>query len=359
MGSYEAKKKILVIGFGGIGTVTAYNLEASGLAEVTGVFRSNYDVVQKDGIQMWSCDHGEIKDWRPSRVSKSVPNVGEEQGLIFDYIVVTTKNIPDVPPTVSNLITPAVTPGKTVIVLIQNGLNIEKPVIEKFPQNVVISGISRMSSTELRAATVFHQDHDTLLVGAFDNPNLDKQMQIDEAQKFVDLYSASGKPTVEHNPDVSFDRWKKLVYNASYNSVCTITGMDTTRLRFAKDPITELVLPIMMEIKSIARACGVRLAPDQEDISLAGDKIDAYFSPSMLQDSRKGNFMEFEIIVGAPLAEARRHNVPAPTLGFIYSMLKALQLRTKQNKGMLELPPMKDYGGGDIMEQFKQKGNVK
>lgn len=67
MGSYEAKKKILVIGFGGIGTVTAYNLEASGLAEVTGVFRSNYDVVQKDGIQMWSCDHGEIKDWRPSR----------------------------------------------------------------------------------------------------------------------------------------------------------------------------------------------------------------------------------------------------------------------------------------------------
>ena len=69
--------------------------------------------------------------------------------------------------------------------------------------------------------------------------------------------------------------------------------------------------------------------------------------------------MEFEIIVGAPLQEARRHGVPAPTLAFIYSVLKALQLKTKQNKGLLELLPMRDYGGGDIMEQFKQKGDTK
>jgi hypothetical protein len=44
------------------------------------------------------------------------------------YIICTTKNIPDVPPSLGDLIKPAVTPGHSIIVLIQNGLNMEKPL---------------------------------------------------------------------------------------------------------------------------------------------------------------------------------------------------------------------------------------
>jgi ketopantoate reductase len=60
------KVKILVVGFGGIGTITAYNLEASGLAEVTGVLRSNYQTVSERGFKIQSCDYGKIEGWRPS-----------------------------------------------------------------------------------------------------------------------------------------------------------------------------------------------------------------------------------------------------------------------------------------------------
>jgi ketopantoate reductase len=60
------KSSILVIGFGGIGTITAYNLEIGGLAAVTGVLRSNYDLVSEQGFKIWSCDHGEISGWRPT-----------------------------------------------------------------------------------------------------------------------------------------------------------------------------------------------------------------------------------------------------------------------------------------------------
>ncbi|KAI0913268.1 hypothetical protein F4823DRAFT_631605 [Ustulina deusta] len=70
---------------------------------------------------------------------RTIPDVGEEMLEPFDFIVVTTKNIPDVPPTVGDIIAPAVTPGKTAIVLSQNGLNIEKPLIERFPTNPIVS----------------------------------------------------------------------------------------------------------------------------------------------------------------------------------------------------------------------------
>ncbi|KAL4975656.1 hypothetical protein BDW66DRAFT_65636 [Aspergillus desertorum] len=48
----STKSNILVIGFGGIGTITAYNFEAGGLATVIGVLRSNYDLVAERGFKI-------------------------------------------------------------------------------------------------------------------------------------------------------------------------------------------------------------------------------------------------------------------------------------------------------------------
>jgi ketopantoate reductase len=72
MGSVS-KSNILVVGFGGIGTITAYNLEAGGLAAVTGVMRSNYDLVKEHGFNIYSVDHGEIPSWRPTHSKFRTP----------------------------------------------------------------------------------------------------------------------------------------------------------------------------------------------------------------------------------------------------------------------------------------------
>ncbi|ORY58821.1 6-phosphogluconate dehydrogenase [Pseudomassariella vexata] len=347
--SSVAKSNILVVGFGGIGTITALNLEAGGQATVTGVFRSNYDAVNERGLRIWSCDHGDIPSWKPTHVVKNVPNVAEDGVDPFDFIVICTKNTPDIPPTIAEIIAPSVTPGRTAIVLVQNGLNIEKPIIAAFPSNVVISGVSRMSSSELSPGQVFHQDHDDLIIGPFRNPNLDRAKEMVVSQKFADLYNASGKATGQFDEDTALVRWKKLVYNASFNSLCAITGLDTTGIRVAGSPVTGLLLPVMTEIKNIARAAGVNLPTDQEFVALDADPMGSYFKPSMQQDIEKDNYMEMEVIVGEPLREAQKLGVPAPTLAFVYSMLKALQARTKQKKGLMELPPMLEFDGATEM----------
>ncbi|CAI6037578.1 unnamed protein product [Clonostachys chloroleuca] len=340
MDTQSAKSNILVVGFGGIGTITAYNLEAGRLAAVTGVLRSNYGLVTEHGFKIWSCDHGDIPCWKPTNIVRQVPDTQSGLTAPYDYIVV---------------IAPAVTDSHTVIVLIQNGLNIEKPVIQAFPNNVVISGISRMSSAEVSPGRIFHQDHDILIIGAFRNSNLEVEKEVQAAKHFTMLYNASGKASGRYAEDVAFMRWRKLCYNASYNSLCAITGLDTSKLRLAETPVTELLLPAMMEIMNIAQAAGVTLAPDQVNISLAADPIDGYFRPSMQQDIEKGNFMEIETIVGEPVREAQRLGVPAPTLTFIYSLLKTLQIKMKMEKGMIELPPMKNYAAGGMLVKIKSE----
>ncbi len=65
----ENKKSVLIVGGGAVGAIAAVNLEVGGLATVTLVLRSNYNVVQENGYTIESCDHGSLKEWRLASVS--------------------------------------------------------------------------------------------------------------------------------------------------------------------------------------------------------------------------------------------------------------------------------------------------
>lgn len=66
----------------------------------------------------------------------------------FIFIVVTTKNLPDIHK-VEDIIAPTVTKN-SVIVLIQNGIGIEGACIKRFPSSIVMSGVSMILSTNNR-----------------------------------------------------------------------------------------------------------------------------------------------------------------------------------------------------------------
>ncbi|KAK0107089.1 hypothetical protein ONS95_003796 [Cadophora gregata] len=320
-----AKSNVLLVGSGGVGTMAAYNLEAGGLATVTAVLRSNFKAVSENGFTINSVDHGtDIKGWKPANILNTVPTVGQNTKP-YDFIVVTTKNVADVGPTVAEIIAPAVTEGHTTIALLQNGLNIEKPIIAAFPKNPVLSGVSLIGATETSHSHILHDDPDELIVSPYENPNISNEVSIAAAKKFAEIYSASGKVDCEYNDNVGFVRWRKLVYNACYNSACAVVRMDTSRMRMYKFPIEDVVRPLMVEIIAIAKAAGHNLPEGIADKMINADPEFTFFKPSMQQDIEKGNFIEFENIVGEPLREAERLGVAAPNLRMIYGLLKILQ----------------------------------
>lgn len=140
--------------------------------------------------------------------------------------------------------------------LLQNGLNIERPLIAAFPTNPILSGVSLIGAAESEPGHIIHDDRDRLTVGPYLSPEIAKEVCIQAATDFVLLYGASGKVVCEYGSDVGWCRWRKLVYNASYNGACAITGMDTSSMRMAGFPIEEVIRPLMVEIVGIARAAG-------------------------------------------------------------------------------------------------------
>ncbi|CZR59699.1 related to ketopantoate reductase [Phialocephala subalpina] len=332
----SAKARILLIGGGGVGTCLSYNLEVGGGAEVTAVLRSNYSAVKDNGFTIKSVQHGFVEGWKPTTLVNSIPKA--EDLVPFEFIVVTTKNIADIHPTVAELIAPAVTDNYTAIVLVQNGLNIEKPLIAKFSNNPIVSGVSFIAATETQPGHVIHDSPDKLIVGEFENSNVPLERSTLAAKRFVELYRASGKVECFYNQDVGFVRWRKLVYNACYNSVCAITGMDTGRLRLYEFPIDNLVRPLMLEIVAIAKAAGHELPKGIVEDVINSQPIHTFFRPSMQQDIEKGNLIEFENVVGEPLREAHRLGVPVPFLKVVYEILRALQQKRKELLGLVSLP---------------------
>ncbi|CZT23502.1 related to ketopantoate reductase [Ramularia collo-cygni] len=334
--SSPGKASVLLIGSGGVGTMAAYALETGGRAEVTAVCRSNYDAVKTAGFCIDSLDHGQgIKGFKPTHILSHVPNV-QQSGSQYDFLVVTTKNIPDVKPTVLDIIEKAVTPGVTAIVLLQNGLNIEKPIVERFPENVVLSGVSLIGATEFKLGSIRHDDRDRGKLGPFPGQQVDAQLAEARGKEFVEMYTACGKVDWAYDEDVNFTRWRKLVYNSTFNPVSAILGMDTARMRMSRSIIDDLVKPAMLEIVAIAKAAGVDLQDSVVQEIITVDPTDTAFMPSMGQDAAKGNFIESETIVGEPLREAERLGVPAPTLRTIYGFLRGIQLKAKESRGLWE-----------------------
>ncbi|KAG5770607.1 hypothetical protein H9Q72_002597 [Fusarium xylarioides] len=360
-----AKSRVLVVGTGGIGTMSAYALEQGGLAEVTAVMRSNYDAAVKQGIDIDSVLWGQIKGWRPTAsmftrkvdlvyaqrvdgvvVFKAVPDVSNPDIAPFDYILVTTKNIPDVSPTVADVIAPAVTPGKTAIVLSQNGINIEKPLVARFPTNPLISSVAYTGATETAPAKVYNDDPDCQKIGAFVNPQVPQAVADAAAKDYVAIYNPTGKMVVTYDSNVSKVRWRKLAYNGTFNPVSSILEMDTPRMRMSKHIIDDLIVPLVGEIRAIAKADGVDLPENVLDAILHQDPNDTSFKPSMCQDCEKGNLMEIENLVGEPLRVADRLGVSAPTLRIVYGIMKGLQLKAKESRGLWKA----EFGPGNPYE---------
>ncbi|EDK35922.2 hypothetical protein PGUG_00020 [Meyerozyma guilliermondii ATCC 6260] len=324
------KSNIVLIGSGGVGTIAAYGLELGGKASVTAVVRSDYNVVVNKGYKIDSCDYGHVESFKPTNVVDSVEKAVEYGP--FEYILVTTKNLPDIFK-VEDLVAPLVSETST-IVLLQNGVDIGADVIKRYPKNVVLSGVSMISSTN-HNGFIHHEGKDSLKIGYFINENLSIESQKNASERFVSIYS-NGKNECTYDEDVKYTRWRKLVYNATLNSICTLTGVDVGRLELFGG-VDSMVRSAMREVLAIAKSDGVDLPEDIMDFMIRSDD-GIYYSPSMLVDLRKGNYIESEVICGNAVRTAKRNNVSCPNLELIYNLLCVIQMKTKEAKGLVTVP---------------------
>ncbi|WPH03195.1 Hypothetical protein R9X50_00607100 [Acrodontium crateriforme] len=314
--------KVLVHGTGGIGSIYVYLLTQAG-CDVTAVCRSNYSAVKSNGIIIDSEVYG--KDLHVSPNVVQTPSEAAAHGP-FDYLIVSTKALPD--SQTSNIIAPAVTKCKTTIVLIQNGIGIEDEYAARFPGNPLLSCVVYLPTTQTKPGHIQMGFVELLEVGTFPSSAYDELSNVKTAtNQFLEILKQGGS-NAKLYPDIQEHRWKKLLLNVPWNSMCALTLCRDTAVLASSPEADPVIFDLMMEVVAVAQALGyksVNEASARSNPSKAYERLGTKgIEPSMLVDVLSARRTEVDVILGVPVKVAKELGVPVPRMEMLYVLCKAL-----------------------------------
>ncbi|KAI8954581.1 2-dehydropantoate 2-reductase [Xylaria longipes] len=330
--------RVLIFGLGSVGAVYAWVLSrAIPESSITAICRSNYDAALQSGFTINSTIWGADLHVRPQVVRSVSEAVAQSQSQPFDYILVTSKALRTTPST-AELIRPAITPGKTAVVLVQNGIGIEDEYARLYAGDDVpiISTVVYLPATQTAPGVVRHAELEHLHVGTYPASGVPETHKR-AAQAFVDLLGTAGASATLHD-DVQAQRWGKLLVNGAWNPICALTRLrDGLFMQSAgsyggekeneENEAIQLVRDVMLEIASVAQACGHKEIDEKLIDFQLGRAISRGLpgiQPSMLADALAMKSIEVDAIIGNAVRIARDRKVPVPTLRTIYLLAQGL-----------------------------------
>lgn len=311
---------VLLYGLGAIGSFYAFILSRCKEVRLTVMARSNYEAVKSSGLKVISQNHGE-HIVTPFKVVKTPA----EAELTFDFVVCAHKAIAQ--DEVPGQLTPVVG-EKTTIVLIQNGVGNEDPFRAVFPRCTILSCVTWVGAVQSTPGTINHTKSEDMQIGLFPNPNLDKATEKTRLERFAALLT-EGQTIFQTVENIQIQRWEKVVWNAAWNSITTLTMLDTqTWLKSSADAMP-LTRRLMSEVIDVAQKCGVPL--EYELIDRLIDKILAMpgIGSSMQTDCKNGRPLELDVILGTPVRKGRELGVSIPMVETIYVLLLGVNRRLK------------------------------
>jgi len=320
--------EVLFFGAGAIGAFYGSRIALNPDTHVSVVCRSNYSAVNANGFQITSPQYGDYK-WIPTRVFNS-PNSARKSGVNWDYVVVSTKALPNVSDD-SKLLEGLVT-LETAIVLIQNGLGVEQPYTRRFPRSSVLSAVTVASAAQPSNGYIKHNKWTRINVGPyFSEPN-PRSESIEKAtiqnKTFVDLLLKGGikDAIADTHAKLQLVRWHKIAINAAMNPSAVLSGGSTNEA-MSNDPELYVHLKgVMDEVLTTApKVVGTTFPAEfaaSEAILRSTQRNKSGSKPSMLLDWEGGKQMELEVILGNPIRLAREKGFEMPRMQSLYALLK-------------------------------------
>ncbi|KAF7191077.1 hypothetical protein HII31_07592 [Pseudocercospora fuligena] len=347
MADTSSKPKILFFGSGAIGTIYVYLLLKAG-CDVTAVCRSNYTAAKSNGFYIDSEVFGKGIHITP-KVVRTVAEASESGP--YDYLIVSCKAIPSAK--TPQTIAPAVTPGHTTIVLIQNGIDIEPEYASAFPGNTLLTCIAYLPTTQTSPGHISMGNNERLEIGTYPGSESSKS-----AEKLISLLKSSGSNTTYHH-HIQERRWYKLLLNAPWNPICALTLSRDVAFLSSSEFSESIIRGVLDEVIALSQALGYTSITSEaanSGFNVIKDRVGKTvgIEPSMLVDILNGREMEHEVILGNPVRKAKELGVQVPRLEMLYGLTKALDLATQKRKQGRSLDGedlgdmYKDFEGGSI-----------
>lgn len=307
------KRRFAVLGVGAVGGLYGGLLAKAGF-EVHFLARSDAHFIRKSGLQVdsiWGDFH--LTDINVYESFTELPKV--------DCVVVSWK-------TTSNhqleSVLPAICHHETVVLMIQNGLDVERHAANVVGASRVLGACAFLCSNKKGPGHIDHLDYGKLAVGAYES-SADSLSTL--TLSVLDDFQKAGIPT-EAFLDLSVIRWKKLAWNIPFNGLSVVLNADTSEM-MNHGETRDLAEKLMLEVVECARACGVNVPNSHIQQNLEYTRNMVPYASSMLLDYQNRRQLELDAIFGTPLRFAQQAGYTPLRVQMLYQQLAFLDWRNR------------------------------
>lgn len=299
--------KVCIVGCGAVGSIFAAHL-------------GRLDEVEVYALDVWQ-DHTRTINEKGLRISgvanftvriKATPNPSEIPRC--DYGIVATKSIH----TRAAIERAArLFDEKSAVCSVQNGVGNEEIVAEHV--KYVIRGTTFPAGHVLEPGHVSFDIQGDTWIGPFEPTNTPMRM----VEELATTLTRAGMHTISLE-DARGAQWAKLIFNASTNPVGALTRLHHGAATFFQ-PTGDLFNALIDEGIAVAKAQGVELHGDPQDLVMKGAKAPGKHKASMLQDVLAERQTEVDFMNGAIVEWGEKLGVPTPLNRALWALVKGLE----------------------------------
>jgi 2-dehydropantoate 2-reductase len=288
--------KILVMGAGAVGSFYGGKLADAG-HEVTFVARGEHlRTLRAHGLRVKSYQ-GEFH-LECVRATDRPAEAG-----VCDLVLVCVKSYDTV--TAAQSLRPVIGPA-TIIISLQNGVENEEHLERELACGNVMGGMAYIGVDVVSPGVVVHSVAGRLAFGERNG------QRTPEAERLEQVFLAAGIQA-ELSTDIAVTLWDKLVWNATFNAICTLSRSTVGEV-LTHSQTRALVRDTMLEVIAVARVQGLALPESRADEHIESSQTPAMsvYAPSMVNDLARGKRLEYDALNGVVVRFGERYGVPVP-----------------------------------------------
>ncbi len=227
---------------------------------------------------------------------------------------------------------PAPTRGGGVVLVLQNGLDVEADSAKVVGFDRVLGGCCFLCCNKVGKGHIRHLDYGTILFGEYRGqgnraePAVEIQRGESERVLRIGREMISAGIDAKTTGDLLSARWRKLMWNIPFNGLSVVLDASTKELVDDPDSVV-LVEKLIREVHAASAALGVTVSEDAIEKTIDVTRKMVPYDASMRLDYRYRRPMEVEAIFGNPLRAAASVGAAMPSVEMLYRQLKFLDAR--------------------------------
>ncbi len=163
-------------------------------------------------------------------------------------------------------------------------------------------------------------------IGLYANEGASSALDRSRLDDFSELLSG-GQTVFQVVSNIQTLRWEKVVWNAAWNSLTTLTLSDTHFWLASSPGAMPMTRRLMTEIIQVANATGAPLQLELIDRLIGKILAMPPIGSSMRTDYENRRAMEVEVILGYPVRKGKELGIDVSTAETIYILLAAVNKR--------------------------------